>query len=204
MPSATFFHLPQEKRERFLTAAWAEFTAHSYGEVSINRIIQGASISRGSFYQYFSGKSDLFAYLLKTIYEAVSQSFLAQMTAHGNDFFEAILGMFDQLLWQSAYPREDQLQMRIGRLFRLNADLDFTQFTEQLDLDTMARLTRRLLEHQGCRVEEGQERAVLHCLLSMGLTNLVGALRCGDQQTMFREQLQVQLAILRRGLRPAN
>ena len=126
------------------------------------------------------------------------------MTAHGNDFFEAILGMFDLILWQSAYPREDQLQMRIGRLFRLNADLDFTQFTEQLDLDTMARLTRRLLEHQGCQVEDGQERAVLHCLLSMGLTNLVGALRCGDQQAMFREQLQVQLTILRRGLRPAN
>ena len=71
-------------------------------------------------------------------------------------------------------------------------------------LDTMARLTRRLLEHQGCQVEDGQERAVLHCLLSMGLTNLVGALRCGDQQTMFREQLQTQLTILRRGLRPAN
>lgn len=204
MPSATFFHLSQEKRERFLAAAWAEFTAHPYGEVSINRIIQAASISRGSFYQYFSGKGDLFSYLLKTIYESVSQSFMAQMTAHGNDFFEAILGMFDLILWQSAYSREDQLQTRIGRLFRRNADLDFTQFTEQLDLDTMARLTRRLLERQGCRVEDGQERAVLHGLLSMGLTNLVGALRHGGQQEMFRQQLQIQLSILRRGLRPAN
>lgn len=204
MPSPTFLHLPQEKRQRFLDAAWAEFTAHPYGEVSINRIIQGASISRGSFYQYFAGKKDLFSYLLKTLYETAAQAFQAQMTAHGNDFFEAILGLFDQILWQSAYARADLSQTRIGRLLRLNADLDPTQFAEQLDLNTMAQLTRQLLERQGCQMEAEQARAVLHLLLSIGLTNLVGALRCGSQQSMFRQQLQIQLHIMRRGLTPAK
>ena len=107
MASDTFRNLPEEKRRRFLEAAWKEFTTCSYAEASINRIIQEAKISRGSFYQYFTGKHDLFLYLLKSLISTISQGFLAQLTVHGNDLFEAILGIFDLILWQSSSTRED-------------------------------------------------------------------------------------------------
>ena len=64
MPSATFFNLPGEKRRRLLDAAWEEMTAVSFDKVSINRIIQNAGIPRGSFYQYFTDKLELFRFLL--------------------------------------------------------------------------------------------------------------------------------------------
>ena len=58
MPSATFFNLPEEKRQRLIEVAWDEMTAVSFDKVSINRIIQNANISRGSFYQYFADKAE--------------------------------------------------------------------------------------------------------------------------------------------------
>ena len=63
MPTGTFFRLPEEKRMRLMESAWEEFTHISYADVSINKIIQAAGIPRGSFYQYFDGKEDLFFYL---------------------------------------------------------------------------------------------------------------------------------------------
>lgn len=204
MPSETFLKLPEEKRRRFLDAAWKEFTSYSYVDASINRIIQEAKISRGSFYQYFTGKHDLFLYLLKNVISNVYQVFLAQMTAHRDNIFEAILGMFDLIVWQSSNPKPDAPQTRIGQLFRLNNNLEPTQFTEQLDLQTIGHQTRELLEQQGCVVEEQQEQAVLFFILAAGFSNLLAALRCPNQQDTFREQLTIQLQILRKGLTPAS
>lgn len=204
MATETFLRLPQEKRERFLQAAWNEFTSCPYESVSINRIIQAAQVSRGSFYQYFSGKHDLFIYLLKTLIDSISQLFLAQMTVHQDNIFEAILGMYDFIVWHAASPRPDLPQARVFQLFRLNPDLEGTQFTEQLDLDRIGQQTRDLLERQGCHVADGEVHAVLHLILSIGFTNLVAAIRCPKKQDQFRQQMLTQLEILRRGLTPGD
>ena len=67
MPTDTFFRLPEEKRTRILEGAWSEFTAVPYAEASINRIVQTSRIPRGSFYQYFEDKNDLFLTLIDEI-----------------------------------------------------------------------------------------------------------------------------------------
>ena len=54
----------EEKRQRLLTAARKEFKRIRFSDVSINRIILNACIPRGSFYQYFEDKEDLFRYLM--------------------------------------------------------------------------------------------------------------------------------------------
>lgn len=62
MPKQTFFNLPEEKKERLLNAAYQEFSSVSLDEASINAIIHESDISRGSFYQYFEDKEDLYFY----------------------------------------------------------------------------------------------------------------------------------------------
>jgi AcrR family transcriptional regulator len=42
-----------------------EFAAHSFDQASINRIVAKSGIAKGSFYQYFADKKDLFLYLLQ-------------------------------------------------------------------------------------------------------------------------------------------
>lgn len=67
MPKATFFNLPAEKREYITQIAVEEFGNNDYANVSISRIVARAGIAKGSFYQYFADKEDLFAHLLDLI-----------------------------------------------------------------------------------------------------------------------------------------
>lgn len=69
MVHTTFERLPEEKRNRILQAARAEFIRYSYEKTSINRILAEAEVPKGSFYQYFDDKSDLFSCCICDVYK---------------------------------------------------------------------------------------------------------------------------------------
>ncbi len=62
MPKETFFNLMKDKQERIMNAIIKEMGIHSYEHININNIIKDAQIPRGSFYQYFEGKDDMYNY----------------------------------------------------------------------------------------------------------------------------------------------
>ena len=64
MPTERFMRLPKEKIEAIRAAAAKEFMRVAPEEVSINRIVHDADISRGSFYTYFEDKQDLLKWLI--------------------------------------------------------------------------------------------------------------------------------------------
>lgn len=68
MIHSTFERLPEEKKDRILQAARAEFIHNPYEKTSINRILAEAGIPKGSFYQYFDDKSDLFSLCINAVY----------------------------------------------------------------------------------------------------------------------------------------
>jgi len=65
MPFPTFFNLPEEKRQLILDCAIEEFAQKDYDSASISQIVARAGIAKGSLYQYFTDKSDLYRYLLE-------------------------------------------------------------------------------------------------------------------------------------------
>jgi AcrR family transcriptional regulator len=65
MPKDTFFNLPEDKRALICKVATDEFAARSFAQASINRIVARSGIAKGSFYQYFENKTDLFLYLVQ-------------------------------------------------------------------------------------------------------------------------------------------
>lgn len=54
-----------------LSAARAEFVQHPYEKTSINRIPENAGVPKGSFYQYFDDKSDLFGLCILSVYQKI-------------------------------------------------------------------------------------------------------------------------------------
>ena len=64
MPKPTFHNLPAPKQRRLVRAALEEFAARPYGEASLDRVAARARIAKGSLYQYFGGKADLYRYLV--------------------------------------------------------------------------------------------------------------------------------------------
>ena len=64
MPSKTFFNLPEQKRNRVIRQGLLEFSAQFYQKASLTLITEKAKIPKGSIYQYFENKKDLYAYLV--------------------------------------------------------------------------------------------------------------------------------------------
>ncbi|EPY2274934.1 TetR/AcrR family transcriptional regulator [Clostridium sporogenes] len=67
MPKETFFYLPKEKQDRIINSSILQFSKVHYNKVTIDSIVEGAKIPKGSFYQYFKNKDDLYEYIFSQI-----------------------------------------------------------------------------------------------------------------------------------------
>lgn len=88
MPTDTFFNLPLEKKNKIIEAIKKEFARVPFDKVSINKIVQDANISRGSFYMYFEDKKDMLIYLLSNYHEEVMSIIKESFKRNSGDVFE--------------------------------------------------------------------------------------------------------------------
>lgn len=91
MPKQTFLNLPEEKRRAFIKIALEEFANNDYNSASVSKIVEKAGIAKGSVYQYFEDKQDLFLYLL----DVANQEMMAHIIQTpppdpDADFFETL------------------------------------------------------------------------------------------------------------------
>lgn len=89
VPSKTFYNLSETKRERIIAGAMKEFSDKSFNDVSISSIVKNSNISRGSFYQYFEDKKDLYFYLIGKFRYNYRQLMLKSFKENNGDFFAA-------------------------------------------------------------------------------------------------------------------
>ena len=88
MPSDTFLRLNDEKKKKLIDASFKEFSLYNFNDVSINRIIKEAGISRGSFYMYFVDKKDLYFYLLEQHLEILINNMKNDLIKNKGDLFK--------------------------------------------------------------------------------------------------------------------
>ncbi|WP_026477129.1 TetR/AcrR family transcriptional regulator [Alkaliphilus transvaalensis] len=122
MPKDTFYNLIEEKQKKIFSAAVEEFSTKRYSEASINQIIKNAGIPRGSFYQYFENKEDLYLYVLTEIgKEKMNVAKNSKQLKPDADFFDTYLHMLEMILtWAEDNPKYYQ----IGALMDMD-DSDF-------------------------------------------------------------------------------
>lgn len=71
MPTPTWTNLDPNRRERVLTAALTEFGAKGYAAGSLNVIANEAGVAKGSLFQYFDDKLDLFNSVCTDAFERI-------------------------------------------------------------------------------------------------------------------------------------
>jgi AcrR family transcriptional regulator len=115
MPKKTFFNLPADKRETIVNAAVDEFAEYGLENASTNRIVANSRISKGSFYQYFEDKQDVFMYLLSVVEREKMDFFKGMHPPSMNmDTFEYFRWMIKAgMEFNSAYPRMTQAVSRV-------------------------------------------------------------------------------------------
>jgi AcrR family transcriptional regulator len=115
MPKQTFFNLPPEKREIIMNAAIEEFADYGLENASTNRIVKNSGIAKGSFYQYFEDKKDVFMHMLDLIEQQEMEFFENERPAdHNMDVFNFYRWMIKKgMEFGLAHPRAIQAAWRV-------------------------------------------------------------------------------------------
>jgi AcrR family transcriptional regulator len=116
MPTETFFHLPVDKKNRIITAALMEFAKYSFPSVVLDKIVLDAGIPKGSLYQYFRDKKDLYSYLVE--YAAADKlAYLAPFLKPEEDSLSEVLEVlfYRSMEYNLSHPRTSGILYRNAR-----------------------------------------------------------------------------------------
>lgn len=127
MPFETFFNLPLEKQEMILAVAIREFSNQPYAAASISAIVRDAGIAKGSFYQYFLDKKDLYLYLLQ-LGMARKLNLVTQSRPPNNS-----LKTFDYLKWMMQASVQFELAYPDLARIAYRAFVEEIPFPEEMD-----------------------------------------------------------------------
>lgn len=147
MPKDTFYNLNNDKKRKIFDAAVQEFATRRFSEASINKIVKAAGIPRGSFYQYFSGKEDLFDYIFKEILKEKLKIIRQAATFNPDaDVFETCMDTTRTTFeWSKLKPEYNQIGMLM--------EIDNSEFIAKL----------RAISFEGLRnlIERDKERGLI-------------------------------------------
>jgi AcrR family transcriptional regulator len=143
MPKPTFLNLPGDKRERIVELAIEEFADQPYAQASISRIVQKAGIAKGSFYQYFEDKLDLYRWLLLDVVAHRKLAYVeARMPPQSGDTFELLEEM---MVAGIEFGIENPRLSRVAEwTFHRSPDPELTAFVKEVE-DLGAKNFRRFL-----------------------------------------------------------
>lgn len=112
MPTVTWARLSADRRSAVLAAAEAEFAAHGFSRGSLNVIARRAGVAKGSLFQYFADKRDLYAYVTEIGSQRVRSYTENQIRAldASRPFFDFLADLLDVwVAYFAEHPRERAL-----------------------------------------------------------------------------------------------
>lgn len=80
MPKDTFFNLPFEKQEKVMRAAISEIIKCGFEKANVGDIAKNAGVAKGSMYQYFENKRELFLFSMKWSMEFLLEKYDKYLT----------------------------------------------------------------------------------------------------------------------------
>lgn len=198
-PTATFLNLPGAKRARVVDAAVAEFATRAYPDASMDRIAAVAGVAKGSLYQYFGGKAELYGWLLMDyLPERKRASFDVEATAAAGDPFAALEASFRAGV--ELFAREPLLARLGAQVLAPGADPAIEPFHRTLRTGThlaLVRLVRRAQEAGQVRSEvDAVDGAVLlEHLLGAGLLEALARRAGSDLQGLTADPARMVHAL---------
>jgi AcrR family transcriptional regulator len=134
MPTVTWGRVDPARRTAIVEAAEAEFGAHGFSQGSLNVIARRAGVAKGSLFQYFADKRDLYAFIA----DVGSQRVRSYMEVRireldpSRPFFEFLTDLLDDwVAYFADHPRERALHAAAS-----------------LEVDTDARISVRSVIHR--------------------------------------------------------
>lgn len=151
-----FHNLHAEKRTKIRNAAIKEFVHNGFEKASTNEIVKNANISKGSLFNYFHSKKDLYVYLIEYGIQVI-ESFYDQIDLSETDLFKRIenIGLqklhvhqsfphvFDFLassIQEEAAEVKDVIKQKVDPVYdkgteKIYKNIDYSKFREDIDIE---------------------------------------------------------------------
>lgn len=130
MPTNTFFNLPAEKKHKILKAANKEFARVPLEQASIKNIVEDAEIARGSFYQYFENKQDLFEYTMTSKTGDMEKNLIEMIEQENGNIINIFINIYDHLIEVGKIRRNNKLFRQIFENIKTSDNLMLTRKEE--------------------------------------------------------------------------
>lgn len=134
MPTVTWARIHPARRAAVVEAAEAEFAAHGFSRGSLNVIARRAGVAKGSLFQYFADKRDLYAYIADVASQRV-RAYVEDRIREldpARPFFEFLTDLLDDwVAYFADHPRERSLHAAVS-----------------LEVDTDTRVSVRTVVHR--------------------------------------------------------
>lgn len=151
-----FNNLKREKQKEIINTAIKEFVQSGFKKASTNEIVQRANISKGSLFNYFNSKKDLYLYLIDYGSQII-KDLNNQIDLSESDVFKRIEKIGLQKFYvQQRYPQvfdflvstkqEESpevkviIQQKLDPLYdqsmnKLYEDIDYSKFRKEIDIE---------------------------------------------------------------------
>lgn len=151
-----FNNLKPEKQKQIINAAIKEFVRNGFEKASTNEIVKRANISKGSLFNYFNSKKDLYLYLIEYSSKAIV-NINEEIDLSETDLFKRIERVALQKFYvQQKYPQafeflastkqeesvevKDIIKQRLNPIYnqainKLYKDIDYSKFREGVDIE---------------------------------------------------------------------
>ena len=201
MPKQTFIKLAIDKKETLIHAAKKEFSRVPLFEASIANIVKEAGIPRGSFYQYFEDKEDLYYFLLDEYSQRINKRFISILKKQNGDLMETFIESFEMMLIN--------LQSIESRQFFRNAFLNMNYKSEntltpevnQEQLKTRLAEVVALVDHDKLNITDEME--LIHVLKIMKAVTFQNLIQVFAKDLSIEDSLRnytLEVNLLKKGL----
>ena len=151
-----FNNLKPEKQKQIINAAIKEFVRNGFEKASTNEIVKRANISKGSLFNYFNSKKDLYLYWIEYSSKAIV-NLNEEIDLSETDLFKRIERVALQKFYvQQKYPQafeflastkqeesvevKDIIKQRLNPIYnqainKLYKDIDYSKFREGVDIE---------------------------------------------------------------------
>lgn len=200
MPTSTFFNLPEDKKNKILRAANKEFERVPIEQVSIKNIVESAEIARGSFYQYFENKEDLFQYIMSAKMGNM-QNKLIEMIEHENgNIINIFINMYEYLIKIVKIKKNNKFFKQIFENVKTSDNLMFIKKEEiNKNLEqTLYNLYDRNKDILNIKNEE-EFKLVIEMLFAITRRRIVVSLKYKDLEKA-RETYLKEIEFLKKGI----
>jgi|SRR5699024_137469 len=151
-----FKNLKSEKQEEIINAAIKEFVRSGFDKASTNEIVKEAKISKGSLFNYFHSKKDLYLYLIyycnkiiehlnnkidkgeRDLFQRIEKAGLEKFYVQQKH--PLVFDFFASLKYEESAEVKEIAKQSINRVYdeallKLYEDIDYSKFREDIDIE---------------------------------------------------------------------